>query len=150
NIPDNGDLFLDNIKVEFWEYYEQRVQTTSDSGKYEFEEGGEYYQVAAKYNGLNHAYFELAFVSIHIENYGNIDTVNFKVTASALVNDASIALSKNGNTVSGQKNSYTITYANRSGQNYNNGTIELNLDGRLDFLSAEPAPTSISENTLVW
>jgi uncharacterized repeat protein (TIGR01451 family) len=148
NQPDAGDVFSDNIKVSHTSINKYTVHTTADTGKYSFITDTGTYVIKPFSNFSNFKTIpDSAIISHH--NYGNIDTVNFKLGTSALVNDASIIITNNFITRPARQNSYTITYTNESGQTYN-GTIKLKLDNRLNFQNTTPSPTSIVGDTIIW
>ncbi len=93
--------------------------------------------------------FEPASHIITRDNYGNRDTVYFKVVADTIVNDASVSMTSNYVTRKDQENAYIITYNNEGGDSYN-GKVKLKLDNKLIFKDALPAPNSTSGDTLIW
>jgi len=148
NKPDVADIFVDNIKIQATKDGNTNTHISADTGKYYFVNDTGSYTIQPISNFAN---FSTVPVSQNIShsNYGNKDTVNFKLAAPAFVNDASIVITNNWLTRPNRNGTYTISYTNESGQNYN-GTIKLKLDSRLNYQNAIPNPTSIVGDTIIW
>lgn len=147
NQTDDSDIFLNNIKIRLTSNIINKVHLTLD-GRYSFlTDTGT--SVVKPISNFTHFKTIPDSVIVSHNNYGNLDTINFKLAPTAFVNDASIIMTNNFITRSARQNSYTITYTNESGQTYN-GTIKLKLDNRLNFQNATPSPTSIVGDTIVW
>ncbi|MCC6584489.1 MAG: hypothetical protein IT271_12360, partial [Chitinophagales bacterium] len=148
NQPDASDVFVDNIKVQATKNGNTISHLSSDTGKYYFVNDTGSYTIQPISNFANFATIPVS-QTITRTTYGNKDTINFKLSPTALVNDASVILSNNWMTRPNRNGTYTISYTNESGQNYN-GTIKLKLDSRLIYQTATPNPTSIVGDTMIW
>jgi uncharacterized repeat protein (TIGR01451 family) len=148
NEPDVADIFLDNIKIQATKNGNTFTHLSLDSGRYYFVNDTGTYTIQLISNFANFATVPASQTITH-NSYGNRDTINFKLASSTLVNDASVILSNNWLTRPNRQGTYTISYTNESGQNYN-GTVKLKLDSRLTYQSATPSPTSIVGDTMIW
>ena len=148
NKPDASDIFIDNIKIQIAKNGNNTTHITSDSGKYNFYSDTGTYIIQPLTSFANFATIPVS-QNITRNTYGNKDTINFKLSPTVFVNDASIVLSNNWLTRPNRQGTYTISYTNESGQNYN-GTIKLKLDSRLIYQTAIPNPTSIVGDTMIW
>jgi hypothetical protein len=148
NHPDESDIFLENIKIESLRNGNALTHITDNSGEYYFVTDTGNYSIRPITAFANFKTIPLTNSVTH-DTYGNIDTVNFKVSPEILVNDASIVMSSNSLTRPARSSSYTISYTNESGKKYN-GTISLVLDPRLTFNSSSITPKTVNGNILTW
>lgn len=148
NIPDVSDIFLDNIKIESLKNGNTQTLITNNSGKYYFASAPGTQTIRPISSFVNFKTIPLSY-SVSHNDYGNIDTFNFKVSPEILANDASIVMSRNSLTRPARSNSYTISYTNESGMKYD-GTISLVLDPRLTFNSSSITPKTVNGNTFTW
>ena len=148
NKPDSNDTFLNDVKIQFTHKGQLITQLTANKGYSQyFSDTGLY--VIQPLSSFNNFITTPASSTINRNTFGNKDTLIFKISSSALVNDASVILSNNWLTRPNRAGSYTISYTNESGQNYS-GYVKLKLDNRLNYQNAIPAPNSILNDTLVW
>lgn len=148
NQPDESDIFLKNVKIQTEKDGQTLVHLTNNSGKYYFVNDTGNYRVQPIFTYNNIQSVPESYTLAHAA-FGNIDTLNFKITSDVLANDASVVLSSYGMTRPARNNYYLITYGNESAKMYN-GTISLTLDERLVYLSASIPPTSVIGNVLTW
>ncbi|MEZ4880430.1 MAG: hypothetical protein R2801_09745 [Chitinophagales bacterium] len=148
NQPDNGDVFIDNIKLQLAKNNTTSIIATSDSGKFHFYADTGTYTLQPITNFSNFSTTPTNY-NISYNNYGNSDTFNFKVNPTALVNDASVTLINNFRTRPNNANSYTAIVQNESAASYN-GVLKVLLSENVAYQSSSPSPTNIINDTLFF
>jgi|GEM_PF-6197439 len=148
NRPDESDIFLKNIKIQTEKDDQTLVHLTNSSGEYYFvnDKGSYHVQPIFTFNNIQSI---PEFYNLNHASLGNLDTLDFKISSDALLNDASVVLSSYGMTRPARNNYYLITYGNESAKMYN-GTISLTLDERLTYTYISIPPTSVNGNVLTW
>lgn len=148
NTPDLGDIFYDNIKVQLLSNGNSLSHLSSNAGKYFFSIDTGVYSIQC-ISSFNYFSTTPGSITITKNNLGNTDTINFKVTPTAIVNDASISLINTRITRPNKQINYIINFSNESGQNYS-GIIKLKLDNQLIYQNTDTTPSIIAGDTLMW
>lgn len=148
DMPDVGDIFYDNIKIQLSSKENTLTHLSNNGGKYHFsiDTGSYSVQCISEFN-----YFSTIPNSVTItnSNMGDSNLINFKVYPVAQVNDGTVELIKNGIIRPNKSINYTVNYTNASGRDYN-GRIKLKLDSQLVFQNADVQPFSIVNDTIIW
>lgn len=98
-------------------------------------------------------YFTVTPVTSEItfEGYGNIETLNFCLTANEMVNNLNITLLPIQEARPGFEADYQLVVQNMGTQNVPTATVNLSFNDALQtFVSANPAPTATTANQLTF